>query len=163
VPGLLIPAVSSRRVTKTEFDLDKIWRYEAMGYDKNGVFFTETHAYLDHLTNSLATDWVQNHSDAAKNPDSRLPSPEKLYGASFSCRAVSFGPRFQRQSVLGWIDPFRAGPFTLARDQPDPDWSTALDAALTAARRDDLKHGTTPAYGHPLTLILPALRAPKPG
>jgi hypothetical protein len=28
----------------------------------------------------------------------------------------------------------------------DQEWSEALDAALTATRRDDLKHGTTPAY-----------------
>jgi hypothetical protein len=28
----------------------------------------------------------------------------------------------------------------------DKEWSTALEAALTASRRDDLKHGTTPAY-----------------
>jgi hypothetical protein len=28
----------------------------------------------------------------------------------------------------------------------DQEWSEKLEAALTAARRDDLKHGTTPAY-----------------
>lgn len=28
----------------------------------------------------------------------------------------------------------------------DDSWRVALDAALTATRRDDLKHGTTPAY-----------------
>jgi hypothetical protein len=28
----------------------------------------------------------------------------------------------------------------------DPEWSERLEAALTATRRDDLKHGTTPAY-----------------
>jgi hypothetical protein len=28
----------------------------------------------------------------------------------------------------------------------DEEWSTALDAALTTTRREDLKHGTTPAY-----------------
>ena len=28
----------------------------------------------------------------------------------------------------------------------DEEWSTALDAALTAARRDDLEHGTNAAY-----------------
>jgi hypothetical protein len=30
----------------------------------------------------------------------------------------------------------------------DEEWSAALDAALTAARRDDLEHGTTAAYIH---------------
>jgi hypothetical protein len=28
----------------------------------------------------------------------------------------------------------------------DPEWSAALDAALTATRRDDVPHGTTTAY-----------------
>jgi hypothetical protein len=28
----------------------------------------------------------------------------------------------------------------------DEEWSTALDAALTSARRDDLEHGTNAAY-----------------
>jgi hypothetical protein len=28
----------------------------------------------------------------------------------------------------------------------DQGWSTALEAALTAARRDDLEHGTNAAY-----------------
>ena len=28
----------------------------------------------------------------------------------------------------------------------DEEWSAQLDAALTATRRDDLQHGTTPAY-----------------
>jgi hypothetical protein len=30
----------------------------------------------------------------------------------------------------------------------DPGWSTALEAALTAARRDDLEHGTNAAYAN---------------
>jgi hypothetical protein len=30
----------------------------------------------------------------------------------------------------------------------DDEWSEQLEAALTANRRDDLKHGTTPAYVH---------------
>jgi hypothetical protein len=28
----------------------------------------------------------------------------------------------------------------------DQEWSSELDAALTASRREDLQHGTTPAY-----------------
>jgi hypothetical protein len=28
----------------------------------------------------------------------------------------------------------------------DEEWSAALETALTATRRDDLRHGTTPAY-----------------
>src|SRR4029450_3164016 len=28
----------------------------------------------------------------------------------------------------------------------DEDWAAALEAALTASRRDDLQHGSTPAY-----------------
>jgi hypothetical protein len=30
----------------------------------------------------------------------------------------------------------------------DQEWATALDAALTAARRDDLDHGTNAAYAN---------------
>jgi hypothetical protein len=30
----------------------------------------------------------------------------------------------------------------------DKDWSAALEAALTATRRDDLQHGTNAAYVH---------------
>jgi hypothetical protein len=80
VPALLIPADDSRPITTIEFDRDKIWRYDAMGYDENRVFLTEKNADLDHRSNSLASDWVQHHSDAAKDPDSRLPIPAKLYG-----------------------------------------------------------------------------------
>jgi hypothetical protein len=63
----------------------------------------------------LATDWVQHHSDAAKDPDSRLPSPERLYGPVY---VVARDPilKWITQSTtqldklkhaLGWIDPFR--------------------------------------------------------
>jgi hypothetical protein len=30
----------------------------------------------------------------------------------------------------------------------DPEWAVKLDTALTAARRNDLKHGTNAAYVH---------------
>jgi hypothetical protein len=36
--------------------------------------------------------------------------------------------------------------FGLAR--ADEEWSTVLEIALTATRRDDLEHGTTAAYVH---------------
>jgi hypothetical protein len=36
--------------------------------------------------------------------------------------------------------------FGLAR--ADDEWSSALEAALTASRRDDLQHGTNAAYVH---------------
>jgi hypothetical protein len=36
--------------------------------------------------------------------------------------------------------------FGLAR--ADEEWSTALEAALTASRRSDLQHGTNAAYVH---------------
>jgi hypothetical protein len=32
------------------------------------------------------------------------------------------------------------------RTKTDPEWSEALETALTATRRDDLKHGTNAAY-----------------
>lgn len=115
VPALLIPSDDRRPVTKTEFDLDKLWRYDAVGYDKNRVFLTKKHAYLDHRKNSLATDWVQHHSDAAKDPDSDLPSPEKLYGPVY---VVAIDPVMEwitrsttqldkLKRALGWIAPLR--------------------------------------------------------
>jgi len=66
-------------------------------------------------------------------------------------------PAEMRQQLLDGIyagQPFR----TVIRDldltpnqvwgltKTDEEWSTVLDAALTATRRDDLKHGTTAAY-----------------
>jgi hypothetical protein len=32
--------------------------------------------------------------------------------------------------------------------QTNEEWATVLEAALTAARRDDLEHGTNAAYVH---------------
>jgi hypothetical protein len=60
----------------------------------NRVFLTEKHADLDHRKNWLATDWVQNHSDAVKDPDSRLPSPKKLYGPVYVVA---------RDPIMKWI------------------------------------------------------------
>ena len=115
VPALLIPADDSRPVTTIEFDRDKIWRYDAVGYDENRVFLTEKNADLDHRSNSLATDWVQHHSDAAKDPGSHLPSPEKLYGpvyvvardAIMEWITQSTTQLNKLKHALEWIDPFR--------------------------------------------------------
>lgn len=82
VPALLIPADSSRPVTRVEFDQDKLLRYKAVRYDENRVFLTKKNAERDQaipVPNSRASDYVKNHSDAAKYPDSRLPPPEDLY------------------------------------------------------------------------------------
>jgi hypothetical protein len=66
-------------------------------------------------------------------------------------------PAELRQQLLDAI--YAAQPFrTVLRDlgltsnqvwgftKTDEEWSAALEAALTAARRDDLKHGTNAAY-----------------
>jgi hypothetical protein len=68
-------------------------------------------------------------------------------------------PAEVRQKLLEAIDtgtPFR----TVVRDlgltsqqvwgltRTDQEWSATLEAALTAARRDDLQHGTNAAYVH---------------
>jgi hypothetical protein len=68
-------------------------------------------------------------------------------------------PADVRQKLLEAIDtgtPFR----TVVRDlgltsqqvwgltRTDQEWSATLEAALTAARRDDLQHGTNAAYVH---------------
>jgi hypothetical protein len=74
-------------------------------------------------------------------------------------RAQTRLPTKVRQQLLNGIyagTPFR----TVVRDlgltsqqvwgltKTDQGWSTALEAALTAARRDDLEHGTNAAYVH---------------
>lgn len=82
VRALLIPASSSRPITKTDFDLDKLSQYKVARHDTRLVFLTKKNAKRDELwkPNSLASEYVRNHSDAAKDPDSRLPIPAKLYG-----------------------------------------------------------------------------------
>jgi hypothetical protein len=80
VSALLIPADRSRPIAKTKFDLDKIHRYDAVSYDRDRVVLTKKHAYLDHGWNPHASEYVKHHSDAAKDSDSRLPIPGKLYG-----------------------------------------------------------------------------------
>jgi hypothetical protein len=81
VPALLIPADSTRNVREIEFDLDRLWRFKVVRYDRGRVFLTKENAKRDELkSNSLASEWVQLYSDAAKDPDSRLATPEKLYG-----------------------------------------------------------------------------------
>jgi hypothetical protein len=79
--------------------------------------------------------------------------------ARFRRRAQARLPVEVRQHLLEAIydgQPFRA----VLRDldltpnhvwgltKTDDDWSAALEAALTAARRDDLVHGTNAAYVH---------------
>jgi hypothetical protein len=82
VRALLIPASSSRPITKTDFDLDKLSQYKVARHDTRLVFLTKKNAKRDELwkPNSLASEYVRNHSDAAKDPDSRLDPPEDLYG-----------------------------------------------------------------------------------
>jgi hypothetical protein len=80
-PALLIPADSSEPVTETEFDPDKLWQYNIAIYDRDKVFLTKKNAERDYeFPNSLASQYVLERSDAAKDPDSRMPPPEKLYG-----------------------------------------------------------------------------------
>jgi hypothetical protein len=45
----------------------------------------------------------------------------------------------------------------------DQEWSTALDAALTAVRRDDLEHGTNAAYVNGCVHKLPGAPAKANG
>jgi hypothetical protein len=83
----------------------------------------------------------------------RTPAP-KAFGR---VRAQQRLPAELRQRLLDGI--YAGGPFrTVVRDlgltpnqvwgltKTDRDWATALEAALTAIRRDDLKHGTNAAY-----------------
>jgi len=80
-PALLIPADSSEPVTETEFNQDTLWQYNIARYDRDKVFLTKKTAQRDYeFPNSLASKYVLERSDAAKDPNSGMPSPEKLYG-----------------------------------------------------------------------------------
>ena len=115
VPALLIPPDDSRPVTMTEFDLDKIWRCEAVDMTKNRVFLTEKYADLDHRKNRLAIRHAEHHSDAAKDPNSRPPSPEKLHGNVYVVARDPLTKWITRSTTqldklkhaLEWHNPFR--------------------------------------------------------
>jgi hypothetical protein len=79
VPALVIPT-GNGAVAETRFNLAKLRKYKAVRYDDNRIFLTEKHADLDREKNELATDWVQNYSDAAKDPNIDLPRSEMLRG-----------------------------------------------------------------------------------
>ena len=93
----------------------------------------------------------------------RCPACRKAHADSERSRkradAQTRLPAQVRQQLLNGINagtPFR----TIVRDlgltsqqvwgltKTDQGWSTALDAALTAARRDSLEHGTNAAYAN---------------
>jgi hypothetical protein len=114
VPALLIPS-GTGPITETKFNLAKLRKYEAVRYDENRIFLTEKHADLDHTKNSLATDWVQNYSDAAKDPDSGLPPSEKLHGPVYVVARDPITKRITKSTkqlkklkhALEWKYPFR--------------------------------------------------------
>jgi hypothetical protein len=75
--------------------------------------------------------------------------------ARFRRRAHARLPAELRKRFLDAIyagKPFKTRDFGITANQvwgltkTDEDWATALDAALTDIRRDDLKHGTNAAY-----------------
>jgi hypothetical protein len=91
------------------------------------------------------------------------PSPNDAAKARFRRKAQKRLPAELRQQFLDAIyagQPFR----TTLRDlnltpnqvwgmaRVDREWSAVLEAALTAKRRDDLKHGTNAAYVHDCVL-----------
>jgi hypothetical protein len=102
-------------MTDTEFDLDKIRKYDAVSYDRGRVFLTEKHADLDHGWNPHATEYVKQYSDAAKDPDSQLPIPNKLYGdvivvsRDWVLEWITDSTRqlTELQKALEWMHPFR--------------------------------------------------------
>jgi hypothetical protein len=115
--ALLIPADSSEPVTETEFDPDKLWQYDIAIYDRDKVFLTKKSAELNYdFPNSLATDYVKQRSDAAKdNPDSRLAPPKELYGPVYVLgydRVLEIvtgleGQLAELKRNLEWMAPFR--------------------------------------------------------
>jgi hypothetical protein len=79
---------------------------------------------------------------------------QKARGRAWAQKRLPVEVRHQLLNALCSGKPFR----TVLRDlgltsnqvwgltRTDEEWSAQLDAALTATRRDDLQHGTTPAY-----------------
>jgi hypothetical protein len=83
VSALRIPASSLDPVTKFKFDGDDLLRheYKAMRFDSNRVFLIKKNARVDYIKrNSLASDYVRQESDAAKDPGSRQASQQDLHG-----------------------------------------------------------------------------------
>src|SRR4029453_11448466 len=121
VRALLIPASSSRPITKADFDLDKLSQYKVARHDTRLVFLTKKNAKRDELwkPNSLASEYVRNHSDVAKDPDitsckssfsmksrTRCPKPSRERSAS-GRTAVRWAPSgsvgmIQRKLSLSW-------------------------------------------------------------
>jgi hypothetical protein len=101
-------------------------------------------------------DRIRRPGDAL-GEDSSVLRRAKGWSGRGRARAQQRLPLERRQGLLDGI--YAGGPFrTVVRDlgltpnqvwgltKTDRDWATALEAALTAIRRDDLKHGTTAAY-----------------
>jgi hypothetical protein len=116
VSALLIPANSSLPPTEVKFDQDRLCQYEVAGYDRDKVFLVEKNAERDYsMSNWLASEYVLHHSDAAKDPDSRMPSPAKLYGPVYVLgydRLFEMITSLEEQLTelkhsLEWIDPSR--------------------------------------------------------
>jgi hypothetical protein len=98
VPAVLIPADSSSPITKIKFDKYRLGQYDVARYDLNRVVLTKKNAELDETwPNPLATDYVKNHSDAAKHPDSRLDSPKKVYDDAI---VLGYDPLFEMLTGL---------------------------------------------------------------
>jgi hypothetical protein len=83
------------------------------------------------------------------SPERRCEGPRTSPGAeAVTCRDAAKAPRrdLQRPSHSGPCSATLASNQVWGLTRTDDDWSAALEATLTATRRDDLQHGTTPAY-----------------
>jgi hypothetical protein len=69
VPALRISADGSR-IEEFMFDGAKHWQYKAVRSDQTKTVLMKKDAEFD-IKNPLANDYLQNHSDAAKDPASR--------------------------------------------------------------------------------------------
>src|SRR5215211_3839673 len=118
VPALRIPANRSRPIEDCKFDGDQHWRYKAVRYDRDKVYLTKKNAEVDEiLPNSLATNYVRDHSDAAKNPASRPATRKKL---ADDVIVVGYDKLLEKpigltkyqstelRRTLKWIDPLRS-------------------------------------------------------
>ena len=78
LPALRISADGSR-IEQFTFNGNEHWRYEALRSDRNRAILMKKDAVLD-IENSLASDYLRNHSDAAKESDSLRRSLKPLRG-----------------------------------------------------------------------------------
>jgi hypothetical protein len=105
-------------------------------------------------------DSIRSVTHKTQVPDLRRRTARRRVGMRFVAAQSVGEPTVRMPVFASGREPCRpAIPDSTARPRPDlqpgwgltktnQEWSEKLDTALTATRRDDLKHGSTPAYVH---------------